>query len=189
MQLPFPQEHPYASHTPHFAMFPDVHPHPTISNTTTTPVQTPTTSLPPILPPSHPSGDHAPFSPVVVHTGTQAPEATVGVPHPPWLYYVSGKAVDQGRVEQRYVGWLRPGLPVVKEKGEILCDLPRSQRHRVRELLCSFSEVKICTCFLSYELSLSRSLPRSFSLLPSLPLSPPSLPLIINFLIIFPTLL
>lgn len=69
-----------------------------------------------------------------MQTQTCTAADSVGVARPPLPYYVLKKASEYDRrVERRFVG-SSPGLPVVRENREMLWDLPRSQRHKVRPL-------------------------------------------------------
>lgn len=148
VHLPFPQEHPYTSHTPQFAMFPDTHPY----CRSTMPLQQQDTTIS-----ADTNGHSSPQDDKVtleksdsikikVHAQTQTPPfvRTVGVARPPFPYYVTHKASEYGkRVEQRYLA-SSPALPLVRENREMLWDYPRSQRHKVRRIIiiiiiCSYN--------------------------------------------------
>ena len=130
IQLPFPQEHPFTSHTPQFALFPDTQPHP-----------------PPPAQPQHVSKlelDQQDDSnePETVNAGTQT--GIIGVAQPPYPYYVKHKAFTRGiRVEKRFIGSSH-AIPLVKEHGGMLWDIPRSQRHKVIRLLRGGKEELHC---------------------------------------------
>lgn len=151
VNLPYPQEHPYSSHIPHYNTFPDPYPHPPSLRTNppltpqphhlvTPPSQLPTTALdyqentieiqqadqPDTIQQDTIQHDEQPKTPFVDHLPC----------NPPHPHYVERKASDFGmRIESMDLKWNNDPMGKMPEIEHLLWQLPKGYTHKVRRKL------------------------------------------------------